>query len=118
MIEKRKLKNWFSIITCTALLIGPNKMFAQTPFDCSPAFYQSSGDSFNLLDYETGAFIKVGDPLEDNINAIGYNVLDNLIYGIGHGTIANKLISIDRDGSLEIVAEIGLSAVSGGSVRQ
>jgi len=88
-------------------------MFAQTPFDCTPTFYQSSGDSFNLLDSETGGFIKIGGSFEDNINAIGYNVLDNLIYGTGHGTIMNKLISIDKDGTLEIVADIGISAMSG-----
>ena len=113
MREKRKLKSWFSLITCTALLIGPTKMFAQIPFDCTPTFYQSSGDSLNLLDSETGTFIKVGGSFEDNINAIGYNALDNLIYGTGQGTIMNKLISIDKEGTLEIVAEIGISAISG-----
>lgn len=56
------------------------------------------------MDLSTGSFSLVKDHIGDNtqVNAIGYNVLDNLLYGRQFG--ANQLIRIGSDGTTTPVA--------------
>ena len=113
MSKKEQLKFDVILLLCLGIFFISDRAKAQVPFDCTPAFYQSLGDSLSLLDTETNTYIKIGGPFEDSIDAIGYNVLDNYIYGIGQGTLVNKLIRIDASGTLEIMADVGISAIAG-----
>ncbi len=86
---------------------------AGTPFVCSSNFYQVISGQLKLLDPSTGAYTDIGTAQADSYNAIGYNALDNYIYGIktsvtdGIGALGN-LVQISSDGTLT-----DLGAVSG-----
>lgn len=86
---------------------------ANDPFVCSSNFYQVISGQLKLLDPVNGTYTNVGSAQVDEYNAIGYNVVDNYIYGIkttatsGVGAVGN-LVRIGSDGTMT-----DLGAVSG-----
>ncbi|MGL5693710.1 MAG: DUF6923 family protein, partial [Peptostreptococcaceae bacterium] len=74
------------------------------PFVCGPLAYRvwapntSTNSSFDFVNLVTGESQTLSNNLEFNINAIGYNPQDNLIYGIISGT--NQLVLIDSEMSV------------------
>jgi len=103
------------ILIFAVALFTPQKVRAQIPFVCEPSFYQYFGDSLNLLNPETGTYTKIGGSYDIEIGTLGYNVLDNLIYGIGRDTIAQreKLFRIDATGVFEELANIATYGTAG-----
>lgn len=80
----------------TANLIEP------TPFDCSRLAYQVSGsntENSSLYSYNvsTGTRTLIGE-LASRINAIGYNTLDNFIWGVN--VLTNQVVKIGANASL------------------
>jgi uncharacterized repeat protein (TIGR01451 family) len=79
-----------------------------TPFTCQAQglLYQTNGSSHTVtgIDLATGS-PTVLPPTTDNVNALGYNVLDNNVYGWDETN--NELARINADGS---VADLGVPA--------
>jgi len=115
MTKNISFKKNVPILIFAVALFAPQKISAQFPFVCEPSFYQYFGDSLNLLNPETGTYTKIGGSYENEISALGYNVLDNLIYGIGRDTIAqrDKLFRIDATGVFEELANIATYSKAG-----
>jgi VCBS repeat-containing protein len=67
------------------------------PFTCEPAFYQSLVGQLKKLDPSTGQYNTIGPSMPFGINAIGFNVVDNYIYGLDNDGSAT-LIRIHSDG--------------------
>ncbi|MCI4669737.1 MAG: LruC domain-containing protein [Bacteroidia bacterium] len=57
------------------------KRLSSDAFTCETGFYQVIYDTLKKLDIATGKYIKVG-VASDRYNAIGYNPIDNYIYGV------------------------------------
>lgn len=69
--------------------------------------YQVLNGSLHVFDAETGTYSSAGSKATVNVNAIGYNAEDNLIYGIASGAgtdslgnpiASSDLVMIDADG--------------------
>lgn len=76
--------------------------------------YQVINDQFKVFDTEAGAYTDVGEPFGFKMNAIGFNVENDLIYGIakGNGTDSQgndvsvkDLVAIDAEGNTYRVGE-------------
>ncbi|MBU1667901.1 LamG domain-containing protein [bacterium] len=86
------------------------------PFTCSEDSYMFAGDSKTTpvdayqIDLKTGDYNKTADNFyATNINAIGYNVIDNMIWGYDRGT--KKIAQVD---SQFTVAEYAVSTLIDG----
>jgi uncharacterized repeat protein (TIGR01451 family)/gliding motility-associated-like protein len=91
------------------------QLFAQRPFTCEDQFFltftaninsslnevtidpQSLSTRFNVLNQNIGT----------DINAIGYRITDNFIYGINPNTY--QLLRVDADGSVEVLSSPALN---------
>lgn len=89
---------------------------AQTPFVCDSTMYMTIGTGFpatyalyklNTAVYPA-SFDVVGSSTPTEINAIGYNPVDNFVYGISNGSITSDryLIRIDAMGVFDTIGEI------------
>lgn len=101
--------------TITAfLLVGisliPGGRLLAAPFTCAPDTYQITVNQLKLASIDltatpgTVTYSNVGTANTHQINAIGYNYDDNLIYGIenivtGAAVTANNLLQIDASGA-------------------
>jgi len=81
-------------------------------FDCGPAFYQILEGSLEVFDANTGTYTDLANNSGGYINAIGYNVNDDFIYGFADDAqnganlgIYNvgDLLRIDVDGTTTVV---------------
>ncbi|GKU08010.1 unnamed protein product, partial [Fusarium langsethiae] len=103
----------------------PGTVIIETPpplptFSCDQGGYLIQSRALYRLNLVTGENVLVRDPVgpEGNINGIGYNVLDNLIWGVVIGTTVSPIIRIGPDGSYTLVGAIlprPDSSVSGGT---
>lgn len=81
---------------------------AAGPFTCSSDFYQVISGQLTVLDPVTGVYTDIGTDSPYNYNAIGYDTLDNYIYGIMNGgPQAGDLIRISNDGT---ITDLGVPA--------
>ncbi|WP_179319681.1 DUF6923 family protein [Winogradskyella helgolandensis] len=95
---------------------------ANAPFNCDDGFgyiltnvSSSNGNVTGLysFDLSTNALSVIKDPIiaETNtsqfINAIGYNVIDNFLYGILQGS--SKVVKIDSNGDIELLDVTGFT---------
>ncbi len=108
----RKLLKIIMVIALvlSAGLARPGAVSAATgPFDCSSNFfYQVISGQLKVLDPLTGVYNDIGSSAPFDYNAIGYNVLDNYIYGIEYGgPQAGDLIRVANDGT---TTDLGLPA--------
>ena len=87
------------------------------PFTCSSAFYHVVVGQLKYLDAVTGNYIDIGTASTSQYNTIGYNELDNFIYGIavfastdnfGETINQNDLLRIDSNGLVKRVASTTL----------
>jgi len=83
---------------------------AQDSFNCPPGFFQMIDEEFKVLDVSTGTYTTVG-AAGGAINAIGYNVEDDFMYGIVDNQVPGTnplggLMRIKQDGTTELVANI------------
>ena len=71
---------------------------AAGPFTCSSDFYQVISGQLELLNPVTGVYTDIGSNAGFNYNAIGYNTVDNYIYGIiNNGAQAGDLVRVAND---------------------
>lgn len=101
-----------AILLATCLAYQSSHVNA-APFACSPSFYQVIGGQLKVLDPITGVYNNIGADAGFSYNAIGYNVLDNYIYGIAQsgatGVTIGDVIRISSDGTV-----FNLGAPTGG----
>ena len=101
----------FLMVASFMLLTSKNtKMAAAAPFECSPAYYQSVGDSNTKL-----MEIDIANDRSDVIrtstytyNALGYDTADNYMYAIGQGD-TQQLLRIHADQPIETVRSLPAS---------
>jgi len=77
------------------------------PFTCSPVAYQVAGipaTKLYIADLVTGTHVEVGTLNGDLINAIGYNTLDNYIYG--YDITVNQIVRIDEDATTTLLGTV------------
>ena len=86
------------------------------PFSCSTDSYMFAGSSIStpldayIIDLTTGDYNKTAEEFHtSNINAIGYNVIDNMIWGYDRGS--KKIAQVD---SQFIVSEYSVSSLIDG----
>ena len=118
-----KINNSFSIsdAVLNELVIGTHQITpvsrpAVAPFNCEDGFVyiitNRSSDNGNVsgltsYDLSTKSEVEIKNPLIESvtssqfINAIGYNVVDNFIYGLLQGT--NQVTKIDATGAIEFL---------------
>jgi len=74
------------------------RLFAGSPYACDPGLYQSSVNSYRKLNPATATYDIIGDLGSET--SIGYNVLDNIIYGVRKNDAnVGEIIAIASDGS-------------------
>ncbi|MEO0487674.1 MAG: DUF4114 domain-containing protein [Pseudomonadota bacterium] len=80
--------------------------------------YQVISGEFKVFDTEAGDYQDVGEPFGFKVNAIGFNVEDDLIYGIaksngsdseGNAVSKKDLVAIDADGNTYRIGETPVS---------
>jgi|GEM_PF-1570685 len=73
------------------------------PFQCSPGFYQVIQSQLKILNPVTNVYTSIGSSYGGGAyNALGFNVLDNYIYGVKTPTANStpKLLKVASDGSV------------------
>lgn len=84
-------------------------------FVCEPGFYQVITGSLKKLDPETGNYTEIGSTAL-YLNAVGYNIEDNYIYGLNNDPGGSTLLRVEDDGSytdLGAVTGLPTGSVSG-----
>lgn len=95
----------------TTLLLGNVAPASAASLTCDTGFYAVSGFQFLGGNPATGSWSTIGAPFSEPYNAIGYNQLDNYVYGIGGST--GHLLRVNSDGSVnDLGAVTGLPAGS------
>jgi gliding motility-associated-like protein len=94
------------------------QLIPQSPFVCGSEFYFTIGPGeLSVLDPgNPGGGLQLLFPLPENVNATGYNPIDNYIYAIGKGSLDGHPLRIHSDGTVEDLGDIGLplTPVTGG----
>lgn len=103
-----------AVLSASFFVMPGNKNVSAAPFTCEPGFYQSMiFGVIKKLNPVDGSYQDVGISTEGSINAIGYNVQDNYIYGIGTGP-SRSLIRLEHDATAtNLGTPTGLSLASG-----
>lgn len=121
--KMKQLKNRFGFFT-TTLIFAIFTIFGSfafkpvqvnaAPFTCEPAFYQAIVGQLKKLNPQTGNYTTIG-ATAFYLNAIGFNVEDNYIYGLNNDPGGSTLVKVEDDGTYtDLGAVTGLPA--GGSV--
>lgn len=82
---------------------------ANGAFRCQPGFYQVIDGQLNILNPVSGVYTPIGADLDD-YNAIGFNPVDNYIYGWGSGTngpLSRNVLKIDSSGAVTTLGNAG-----------
>lgn len=102
----------FSAVISLTLFVQPSRVSATSPFSCQPGFYQVISGQLNILNPLTGVYTPIGSQ-GDTYNAIGFNPVDNYIYGWGtSGAISGQIIRVSSDGSLTTMGNAGQTGTS------
>lgn len=86
-----------AVIVLSAICAFPSRLTAQLPFTCTDTTYYQV-DSNELYSYNPEGTRTLLHALTGDLNAIGYNVKDNLIWG--YDRIAEQLFSLGSDGEI------------------
>jgi hypothetical protein len=102
--------------TATTTISATCSNTAQPTLSCDRFGYLVQNRTLYRVDLETGANTKVTTTLlRDSTNAIGYNVLDNFLYGAQNaGSAGANLVRITASGSDTIIRNLGAGV--GGNV--
>lgn len=77
---------------------------AAAPFTCDNKFYQIINGDLHTLDPVNGSYVQLADTGASDINAAGYNIQDNHIYGINNDGAwtypRGSLIRFEHDGTI------------------
>ncbi|MBA3679295.1 cadherin-like domain-containing protein [Candidatus Saccharibacteria bacterium] len=87
----------FAIYLICAVFIYPHQAQA-APFSCTAGFYQIQANQLRVLNPSDGTYTTIGSPYGYSLNAIGYNKLDNYIYGIINLPTEAHLFRVDNSG--------------------
>lgn len=80
---------------------------ATSPFECQPGLYQVISGQLNILNPVSGQYSPIGST-QPTYNAIGFNPIDNYLYGWGTGgNINGQVIRIASDGSITTMGNAG-----------
>ncbi|KHO00061.1 proline rich protein 5MeD [Metarhizium album ARSEF 1941] len=93
---------------------GPSPLSTLTPLDCSANAYFIQDRTLLSVNLQTGANETLSTSLgsrNSKINAIGFNVLDNFIYGL-HG---EEVVRVGRDGAFQSLLR-GDTAANAGDI--
>ncbi|TSE07766.1 hypothetical protein FOF46_15160, partial [Aquimarina algiphila] len=110
----QKTRNSLSLVFIIVVMFIGSVVHGQ--FSCSSVFYQIIDGELRSYDPITGGY---SSPINTTprYNAVGYNRIDNFVYGIGRaGAINRHLIRIDADGTFEDLGELtnmGTGGISG-----
>jgi hypothetical protein len=96
-----------TIIGFSCLIRSGVASASPSPFTCTSNFYQVINGTLEVLNPSTGAYTNIGPNAGFAYNAIGYNTLDNFIYGLRIGANGGDLLQIASDGT---VTDLGLPA--------
>lgn len=100
-VRKPPLYQLTLFFSCLSFVIGSilfQPKFAQAaPFTCSTGLYQEVSGQLRVLDTVNNTFTTIGPNHGFNINAIGYNPVDNYIYGMDYTN--SHLLRIESDGT-------------------
>jgi hypothetical protein len=81
---------------------------ASGAFSCQPGFYQVLSGHLKILNPLTGVYSDIGAD-GDDYNAIGYNPVDNYVYGWGSGGALNDIVvKVDSSGTVTTMGNAGL----------
>ncbi len=88
-----------------------NEVIAQEPrpFECNNVFYHMVNGNLHALNVADNTFELLNAGGDGYLNAMGFNMSDNLIYGIwhpGNNIASNVLMRIDADGNWSNLGEI------------
>jgi hypothetical protein len=104
--KESKMKNTIHVLVvmvmfASALLFkGGIAHAASAPFTCSSDLYQVISGQLAVLNPVSGAYTNIGSNAGFDYNAIGYDTLNNYIYGIiSTGPNADDLVQIGSDGT-------------------
>jgi uncharacterized repeat protein (TIGR01451 family) len=96
-----------SLCLVAAAIVGAPVALAQTAFTCTGDIYQVQSGQLRVFDVTTSTYVNIG-PRQADYNAFGYNVQDDLIYGLQ----GSNLIRIDANGALSVVFALGFNSNS------
>lgn len=98
------------LLTLTSILLQPTKVSA-APFTCDTGFYQIIWGGLHQLNAATGEYDLIGPTGSISTNAIGFNPIDNYIYGWRGNT--DGIVRIEDDASTTALGvPTGLPAAS------
>ncbi|MEM7799386.1 MAG: hypothetical protein AAF633_09365 [Chloroflexota bacterium] len=99
-------------IICPAIVSETSVRTAEIDtFVCEPAFYQVLGSTLHRLDAQTFEYEILGSHAR-KYNAIGYNTVDNYLYGIERINSKSTLIKINNRGVITNLGEIDIPSSS------
>ncbi len=106
-----RMQHTFVLCFFATLFFSSNKITAQTPapFPCNDVFYHMVNGDLHALDVSGNTFELLNTGSDGYLNAMGFNMSDNLIYGIWHpgdNTASNVLMRIDANGDWTNLGEI------------
>ncbi len=110
-----KLYQYVAIYVCLSFAIGSillqPKSAQAAPFTCSSSLYQEISGQLRVLDPLSNTFVDVGPDNGFNINAMGYNTVDNYIYGMDYTN--SHLLRIESDGTYtDLGVPTGLAGIN------
>ena len=90
------------------------------PFTCDNKFYQVIQGNLHTLDPVNGSYTQIATTGSTNINAIGYNIEDNYIYGINNSASwgsLGELVRFEHDGTVtQLGVPVGLTVSPGRAI--
>lgn len=105
----RFIRSTFVIICILLSIQTIETAHAQTrPFQCTGDVYQVQSGQLLIFDPLLSSYTEVG-PNNNSYNAIGYNIRDNLIYGMANSNV----LRIDADGIVTQLFSTGFNSNSG-----
>lgn len=100
------------VILAASVPFASSQADASGPFRCQPGFYQVISGQLNLLNPLTGVYTPIGAQLSP-YNAIGFNPVDNYIYGWGtDGNHNRNILRIDSSGAVTLMGNAGQTSGS------
>lgn len=107
-------RSWLALALVLSTFFGVSQHAYAAPFSCEPGFFQSmNSGQLKKLNTSTETYDTIGNSGARLLNAIGYNILDDYIYGINNfgGSTDDELVRINSDGTANILGTpTGLTA--------
>lgn len=100
------MRSVYKILLMCFYFLSPHVLIAQTPFSCSKDAYQvaapdgSSPSNLYKYNIDTGVRTLIAN-LSHRINSLGYNIIDNLLWGyVNNASASGDIARIDANGNV------------------